>query len=102
MPEDDPMLATIFDRFPSKRKLIRDTKRIKVTFGQFESKLLFPRMDINHKVHENEGGLDLFSIENEFYEQTHRLKLLNQVQSSGLLTGAMTTDREFPDLGSSS
>lgn len=26
-------LTTIFDKYPSKRKLIRDTKKIKVTFG---------------------------------------------------------------------
>ena len=96
------MFATIFDKFPSKRKLMRDTKKIKVSFGQFESNLVFPRMENNHKVQETEGrggdsSLDLQSIENEFYEQAQRLQLLNHVQSSGLITGSITSARDGLD-----
>lgn len=87
---DELMLATIFDKYPSKRKLIRDTNKIKVTFGQFESKLLFPRMDNNHRVQgQFDDSIDLIKVENEVGEQAQKLKLLEHVQSSGLIKGKL-------------
>ena len=42
--------ASIFEKLPSKRKLIRDTKNIKVSFGNYQSNLLGPRADNVHRI----------------------------------------------------
>ena len=43
----DNNISTIFDKIPSKRKLVRETKEIKVNFGNFKTKLMGPRKYCN-------------------------------------------------------
>lgn len=73
--DHDDSICTIFDRKPTQRKMIRDTKNIKVSFGNYKSQLLGPRNDVDHRV-EKSDRLNLYEIENEYLEQSHRLSLL--------------------------
>jgi len=68
---------------PSKRGLIRNTNKIKVNFGNFQSKLVFPRND--SKLHISNH--DLYMLENDFIEQSQKFKLLEHVEKSGLISG---------------
>ena len=63
------------------RELIRDTKKIKVRFGSFQSNILGPRKCNNLKDAKPRHMLD---VENELNEQSKKLELLNRVQSSSL------------------
>ena len=46
------MTTAMFDKIPSKRKLIRDTKKIDVSFGKVKAKLIGPRKYSNPVKHE--------------------------------------------------
>jgi hypothetical protein len=75
MLDPDDSICTIFDKRPTQRKMIRDTKNIKVSFGNYKSQLLGPRNDVDHRVVKSDR-LNLFELENEYLEQSHRLSLL--------------------------
>ena len=79
----------ILNKQPSKRKLIRDTKKIKVSFGGYQANLVEPRSGNNYRVPTNKKKTtgNLVELENEFLEQTHKLRLLEHVESSGMITG---------------
>ena len=85
-------MSTIRSNSPSKRKLIRDTKKIKVSFGQFRGSLIEPRTNKNLRTIENKNNTNLVELENELLEQSQRLKLLKQVETSGLINGNLRAD----------
>ena len=80
---------------PSKRKLIRDTKKIKVSFGGYQASLVEPRTGNNYRLPLNKKktnqSSNLVELENEFLEQTHKLRLLEHVESSGMMTGEIVS-----------
>lgn len=85
-------MSTILSNSPSKRKLIRDTKKIKVSFGQFRGSLIEPRTSKNLRTIENKTNTNLVELENELLEQSQKLKLLEQVETSGLINGNLRAD----------
>ena len=66
-------MSTIFDKIPSKRKLIRDTKNIQVSFGRVRTKLMGPRKYSN-PVHKDK--FDMYELQDDMLEQSHRIRLL--------------------------
>ena len=89
---------------PSKRKLIRDTKKIKVSFGGYQTNLVEPRSGNNYRVPLNKNknlnkaqSSNLVELENEFLEQTHKLRLLEHVESSGMLAGEFLQEQQEAD-----
>ena len=63
------------------RELIRDTKKIKVRFGSFQSNILGPRKCNNLK---DAKPKHMMEVENELNQQSKKLELSNRVQSSSL------------------
>lgn len=90
MMERQESLNTIFDKQPTQRKMIRDTKNIKVSFGNYKSQLLGPRNDVDHKVVKSDR-LNLFEMENEYLEQSHRLNLLEHAENFGMIKGEQSS-----------
>lgn len=86
MPIIDSMSSIFHKHPPSKRKLIRDTKNIKVTFGSISSNLLGPRK--KNQSSNSDLKMNLYDVENEVMDQSARLDLLKHVTTAGFLAGS--------------